>query len=799
MTVGSEVSRVAYVGSGTTGPFPVPFYFLENDHIRVIRTTVAGGAEYEMVETTDYVLTGAGVPAGGSLTLVSALSAAYTLSIFRDPDLLQNVDYTENDAFPAETHETALDKLTMIVQRVKDLVTRSFHLSDGAVSVSTELPPPQANSGLGWNATGTAIINYAFAIGGSLVDLAASTGSALVGFLQAGAGAIARTVQDKLREAHPSVDDFGATGDGVTNDTTAFTAAQAAHLYVRVPAGKTYIVSAGLNYWQFFGEGTVLEPGIAWDLSPTPQDDFSVLKRYKAYTWGTFEHAVAASFSAGAAINTCLRGAPDHTTQAQESTQVLGVSASDIRASNERPSVALNLMIANKPQNQMVNTTFTANSVTDSTAVTGVAALAAAGKLKRGMIIDVDQAADRLSSTHSGTVQSWSGHTITVDAWWDGVGSASTPGAGAVATVNPVNKLWGQNTNIFVQETNVAGSGYEMGIIADSDAKASKVWGFDVVSLSGTKILAPYVQRGGALYGYLSMNYPALGTTNISFCAEAPVAHGFHVRNPASTAYAFSVLTGASADATGLLTVGGALKWAVQQDGLVGNDYRMMHQDTDVLGVTAGGVLTDIANVIVNTTAGKALKLPTAVGKSGRVYTILAYAGCTVAPQGGETLDASTAAFTVAPRGKIQCQSDGANWLILSISGYGKWVRPSFSAGDFTASGAMTWTVGAGDVTEYAYTLVGKTMTVSFAIGTTTVAGVVDTTLFIKIPDGKTAAAASGTPVSIYNNGVPVIGMAYTNNALFGANIAIQFLGLTNYVAEVNLTTVVGQITFEIS
>lgn len=46
------------------------------------------------------------------------------------------------------------------------------------------------------------------------------TGSALIGFIQAGTGAVSRTVQDKLRDT-VSVQDFGAVGDGVANDTAA--------------------------------------------------------------------------------------------------------------------------------------------------------------------------------------------------------------------------------------------------------------------------------------------------------------------------------------------------------------------------------------------------------------------------------------------------------------------------------------------------------------------------------------------------------------------------------------------------
>ena len=74
-------------------------------------------------------------------------------------------------------------------------------------------------------------------------NLAAPTGSSLSGYRHSGTGAVATTVQAKLRES-VSVKDFGAVGDGVTNDTAAFTDAGSAGVTtVVVPAGTYNLVT----------------------------------------------------------------------------------------------------------------------------------------------------------------------------------------------------------------------------------------------------------------------------------------------------------------------------------------------------------------------------------------------------------------------------------------------------------------------------------------------------------------------------------------------------------------------------
>lgn len=73
-----------------------------------------------------------------------------------------------------------------------------------------------------------------------------SSGSSLVGFLQSGTGASSRSVQVKLREI-VSVTDFGAAGDGTTDDTSSIQAAINTRKSIYFPAGE-YLVTNTLAF-----------------------------------------------------------------------------------------------------------------------------------------------------------------------------------------------------------------------------------------------------------------------------------------------------------------------------------------------------------------------------------------------------------------------------------------------------------------------------------------------------------------------------------------------------------------------
>jgi hypothetical protein len=82
----------------------------------------------------------------------------------------------------------------------------------------------------------------------ALADLSLSSGSDQIGYLPDGSGAVAITIQDKLRET-VSVKDFGAKGDGSTDDTAyvllaiAYTKASPNNPAIYFPAGK-YIIDS---------------------------------------------------------------------------------------------------------------------------------------------------------------------------------------------------------------------------------------------------------------------------------------------------------------------------------------------------------------------------------------------------------------------------------------------------------------------------------------------------------------------------------------------------------------------------
>ena len=133
MTVLTTDNRRSYTGDGSTTVFAFPVFFLQAADVKVALRV--NDVESTPVFNTDYTVSGAGNPSGGSVTFATAPVSGSTVVLFADPPLTQTVDYQEGDDFPAETHERALDKLTLLVQRLSARVARTLQYDETAPEV----------------------------------------------------------------------------------------------------------------------------------------------------------------------------------------------------------------------------------------------------------------------------------------------------------------------------------------------------------------------------------------------------------------------------------------------------------------------------------------------------------------------------------------------------------------------------------------------------------------------------------------------------------------------------------------
>jgi hypothetical protein len=223
MTVSSEQSSVTYVGNGVTTLFAIPYYFLEKTHITVSLTTSTGVVIPKVLDV-DYTVSGAGNQAGGSLTFVVAPPNLSSLMILREVPVTQLTDYQPNDDFPAESHERALDKLTMIAQQLvedndralKHPVNSEHYQAEARRIVNMEDPVDQQDA-VTKNAmevyvgqiitTGTGPMNLAqnviyidpYGVPKTVQDMSGPQGTALNGFKQTGTNTKQSDIYQKTR------------------------------------------------------------------------------------------------------------------------------------------------------------------------------------------------------------------------------------------------------------------------------------------------------------------------------------------------------------------------------------------------------------------------------------------------------------------------------------------------------------------------------------------------------------------------------------------------------------------------
>lgn len=145
MSLSSAKDRNDYTGLGTLATYVYSFRIFSEDDLTVEVRNTTTGAITTLTITTDYTVSGVGLATGGNVVLVNAsqawltagnLSIGYTLAIRRVVDLVQNTDIRNQGTFYPETHEDALDYLTMVDQQQQDAIDRTVKLP-GAIPSTT--------------------------------------------------------------------------------------------------------------------------------------------------------------------------------------------------------------------------------------------------------------------------------------------------------------------------------------------------------------------------------------------------------------------------------------------------------------------------------------------------------------------------------------------------------------------------------------------------------------------------------------------------------------------------------------
>jgi hypothetical protein len=266
MTVSSVTNRKTFAGNSVTTSFATsPVVFFDTSDLVITVVTDSTGASESLVENTDYTVSG-GAGSTGTVSLAGGSSpygapaTGTTVVIRRVLPLTQDDDFLNNDINDAEVLEDRLDRLTMMAQQLDEGNDLGLRLSsdETATDALTVLPFDRANKILGFNSS-KQLVALPGTVDGEvpvttfmatvLDDTTSNAALTTLTATRAESGATAVPVLNKLRDI-VSIKDFGAVGDGVTDDSAALTAAIASFTNgggtVFFPQGEYIINSAVL-------------------------------------------------------------------------------------------------------------------------------------------------------------------------------------------------------------------------------------------------------------------------------------------------------------------------------------------------------------------------------------------------------------------------------------------------------------------------------------------------------------------------------------------------------------------------
>ena len=129
MTIASSTRKAGpFTGDGASTIFAFSFKVFSAADLYVVKAATATRAETVLTLTTDYTVSlnaDQNNNPGGTVTLTSVLASGHTLTLTSSVGYLQPTDLTNQGGFYPQVITTALDRLTILAQQLKEKLDRA--------------------------------------------------------------------------------------------------------------------------------------------------------------------------------------------------------------------------------------------------------------------------------------------------------------------------------------------------------------------------------------------------------------------------------------------------------------------------------------------------------------------------------------------------------------------------------------------------------------------------------------------------------------------------------------------------